>query len=145
MLVFTLPGVHHSEPVCACGHFFLARWGKRLAPVCFPVEPRRGVGSPFQSLLSLVEGKCSQQDVLGCCTGVYVDVWLVSTRNCKIFPVEGAGSLALHVHIDCYIFKWGEDRRHVKHQNKRDEGVGIIQFTVWLSTDCYAVFLFFYF
>jgi len=56
-----------------------------------------------------MEGKCSQQDVPGCCTGVYVNVWLTSAGNCEIFPVEGAGTLALQVHIDCYIFKWRED------------------------------------
>lgn len=63
---------------------------------------------PLSKPPSLVEGKCSQQDVLGCCTGVCVSVWLVSAGNCKIFPVQGEGSFALHVHVDCCVFKWGE-------------------------------------
>ena len=55
-----------------------------------------------------LRGREMQQDVLGCCTGVCVTVWLVSAGNCKIFPVQGAGSFALSVHVDCCVFKWGE-------------------------------------
>lgn len=95
VLVFILPGVHCSESVYACGHFFLARHeqgGEAFSTGVLPRGAPAGGWFPLSKPSSLVEGKRSQQDVLGCSTGVYVNVWLISAGNCKIFPVEGAGS-----------------------------------------------------
>lgn len=87
----------------------MSKVGEAFSTRVLPCGVPAGGCFPFSKPLSLVEGKCSEQDVPGCCIGVNVNVWLVSAGNCKIFPVEGAGSLALRVYIDCYIFKWRED------------------------------------
>lgn len=75
----------------------MSKAGEACSAGALPCGAPAGACFPLSKPFNLMEGKRGQQDVPSCWIRLYVSVWLVSAGSSKIFPVEGAGSLALHI------------------------------------------------